>query len=146
MPSKPLTQFGGKATADASVSVVAAPPDNPLAGTAWLLISYYSGTADQPVVQGSTVSANFGANSEMAGSGGCNNYSASYTVNGSQITIGNVVSLQISCGPELDQQEAAYFALLPTAATYTIANGQLTISDANGQIILTYSALVATPL
>ena len=141
-----LNSVGGKATADASVSVVDAPPDNPLLGTAWQLISYYNGTADQPVVQGSTVTANFGAKSEMAGSGGCNTYSASYTVNGSQITIANVVSLKISCGPELDQQEAAYFALLPSAATYAIAtNGQLTISDASGQIILTYEALVATP-
>jgi heat shock protein HslJ len=140
-----LNSVGGKATDDASIAVVEAPPDNPLAGTAWQLLSYYNGSAEQPVVPGSTVTANFDSNSEMAGTGGCNTYSASYTVNGNQITITDVLSLQISCGSELDQQEAAYFALLPTAVTYTIEDSQLTISDADEQVILTYSALVATP-
>jgi ABC-type amino acid transport substrate-binding protein/heat shock protein HslJ len=142
-----INSLGATATAEASVTVVSAPPDNPLAGTSWVLVSYYDGTAEQPVIEGSTVSATFSQNTEMAGSGGCNNYSATYTVDGPQIAISNVVSMQISCGQDLDQQEAAYFALLPTAATYTVADdGQLTISNADGQVILTYSALVAVPL
>jgi heat shock protein HslJ len=141
-----LNSVGGRATSEASVAVVEAPPDNPLAGTSWVLLSYFDGSAEIPVLEGSTVSASFGEKSEMAGSGGCNNYSATYTVSGNQITIKDVLSVQISCGPELDQQEAAYFALLPTAATYAVSDGQLTISDADGQVILTYSALVAVPL
>lgn len=141
-----LNSAGGKATSETSASVVEATPDNPLLNTSWTLVSYFDGSAQKPVLEGPTVTATFGANNQMAGSGGCNSYSATYTVSGSQITIGNVVSLQVSCGAELDQQEAAYFALLPTAATYALSGSQLTISDSAGNVILTYTALVATPL
>jgi hypothetical protein len=35
---------------------------------------------------------------------------------------------------------------LESAATYTISDGELTISNADGQVILVFAALVAVPL
>ncbi|MFN2221721.1 MAG: META domain-containing protein, partial [Candidatus Promineifilaceae bacterium] len=141
-----LNSVGGRATAEASVTIVQAPPDDPLAGTAWSLVSYFDGSAERPIVAGSTVSANFAKDNEMMGSGGCNDYSATYTVSGSEITIRGLVSQQVSCSPELNQQEVSYFNLLESAATYTISDGELTISNADGQVILVFAALVAVPL
>jgi heat shock protein HslJ len=98
------------------------------------------------VLQGSIVTANFAANDDLSGTGGCNTYSATYVVSGDQIAISKVKSSKLTCGEQVDQQEAAYLALLPTTAVYAVnTDGQLTLSDEDGQVILTYDALIATP-
>jgi heat shock protein HslJ len=137
---------GARATGEAQATVIEAAPDDPLAGTAWLLLSYYDGTAQRPVLEDSPVSVNFSQNNEMFGSGGCNDYSATYTVSDSQITISNLLNQQAACSPGLNQQEAAYFALLQSASTYALNDGELTISNADGQAVLVFAALVAVPL
>jgi putative lipoprotein len=44
------------------------------------------------------------------------------------------------------EQESAYLGLLETAATYSTANGSLTIFDANGNAVLNYKPAVAGEL
>jgi ABC-type amino acid transport substrate-binding protein/heat shock protein HslJ len=136
---------GGSASQDTTVTVHESKPDNPLADTNWQLVSYLSGGQSTPVLEGSAVAISFQANGNYAGNGGCNDYSGTYSVNGSQITIGPASSTGKLCDEAVTQQENAYFSLLPTAATYAIANGQLTIQDGSGQTILQYVQLVAVP-
>jgi len=137
---------GGSSSADASVEVVDSTPDNPLVGTSWGLVSYALNGTETAVIEGTTISASF-SDSSIDGTAGCNEYSASYKVDGSNISIGTPITSQILCSePEgIMDQESAYLRLLPTAATYQTSNGQLSISDSSGQVILKYSQLVATP-
>jgi putative lipoprotein len=99
------------------------------------------------VREGTTVTAGFFEEHEMAGLGGCNTYSAQYLVDGASIEISNLISSLMNC-PQIEglmEQEVAYFALLPSAALYQIVQNQLIVSNATGQVILTYAPVVATP-
>jgi heat shock protein HslJ len=132
----------------ATVVVTAAPPENPLAGTQWLLISYESGQGTTPVIDNSGVTAGFLADYEITGVGGCNTYSGQYLLQGNSLQISNLTSGRVSC-PQPDglmDQEATYFALLETVATYQMVGTQLILSNTAGEVILTYEAVVAVPL
>jgi ABC-type amino acid transport substrate-binding protein/heat shock protein HslJ len=139
---------GQTATSTASVVITAAQPDNPLAGTDWLLFSYDSGQGTTPVIENTTVTAGFLPDYEIAGIGGCNTYSGQYILNGSALQFSNLMVGKKTC-PQPDglmEQEATYFSLLETVATYQIVGTQLILSDTTGKEILTFEQLVATPL
>ena len=134
---------------DRTVEVVPTGTENPLAGTSWDLLSYLNpqGTT-VPVVGGTNVTAFFGVNGEVSGFGGCNAYSATYSVINGSISISTVTSTNMVCDnvPGIMEQEAAYFIVLPTAATFQTGRGQLSLSNASAQNIAAYQQLVATPL
>jgi heat shock protein HslJ len=95
-----------------------------------------------PVVSGSQVTAVF-ENGQLSGNSGCNNYFASYQVNGDALQISNAGGTEMYCNePEgVMDQEAAYLKTLSLAASYQISGGQLQIADASGKLILTYSGM-----
>ena len=70
-----------------------------LAGTSWIVTGYNNGKqAVTSVINGTTVTAKFGSDGNVSGSGGCNSYSASYTTNGKKtIKIGPAISTQMAC-------------------------------------------------
>ena len=108
------------APAPTSTTETTATPEGPgLAGEPWTLTGTLPGTV---------LDAEFSNDGKVAGTGGCNTYTASYTTNGSNITISALTSGNVSCGTEIDQQEAAYFTNLQGATSYTIQNLQLTLS------------------
>jgi heat shock protein HslJ len=112
----------------------------PLEGTAWVL-----GT-DALGVQGVdefTPTALFSAGT-MSGNAGCNGYSGSYSVTGSTMMIGNVVGTQMSCGPVADAVETAYLGRLGRVTSFNINGTTLTLSDAAGSVLLTFSVSTAT--
>ena len=137
---------GGSASDQATVQVVATIPVDPLDGTSWTLVSYLLNGQAANVLDGTTITASF-TKGEIAGTSGCNTYGANYTVDGNNITIEPPLGTNILC-PEpqgIMEQEAAYQALLPMAATYELDAQTLVISDAEGQEILAFAALVPTP-
>ena len=69
----------------------------------------------------------FGADGTLAGSTGCNQLGGDYTVEGDQITFGQIVSTLIAC-PDLQmaQEEAMYQVLMQTAS-FNIEGDTLTI-------------------
>jgi heat shock protein HslJ len=112
---------------------------DPLAGTAWQLASM----ANSSLVPDSTITAEF-ADGTMSGSAGCNNYFTSYTVDGSNITLGPAGSTMMFCEPQaLMDQEAAYLAALGSVRQFQMANGQLVLLDEGGNAVLTYNAAEA---
>ena len=94
------------------------------------------------VLDGSDVTAIFGADGKLAGSGGCNNYTADYQVDGSSLHIGAAASTRKLCAePQgVMEQEAAYLKALERAATYQIQGDKLEIRDANGALLASYQA------
>lgn len=111
-----------------------------LEGPTWLLETYVN-LEDQPTerLPETRVTITF-ADGVVSGTGGCNNYSGSYEVDGSNLTIGQPVSTMMACVPdEILIQETAYFANLGNVASYEIIDGRLHLRDADGQSILIYS-------
>ena len=76
----------------------------------------------------------------ISGSDGCNRYNTAYTTKGTKLTIDkNVVSTMMACAEPIMGQAAAYIAALTGAATYKIEGGQLTLLDASGKALATFT-------
>jgi heat shock protein HslJ len=111
-----------------------------LEGNIWLLDSYLNAEGQMlDRLAQSQVTAAFG-DMILSGSAGCNAYSTNYTVDGSSLEIDLIVSTLMFCAPEaLMDQEAAFTSLLDRVATYAIVEGQLQLSDAEGNVLLSFS-------
>jgi heat shock protein HslJ len=107
-----------------------------LAGTAWDL------TAMTPPVAGLsdvTVSARF-EGGRISGHSGCNTYRASYTQSGDSLTVGkDIASTKIACPSALSAVERAYLARLPRVRSFSRSGSTLTLEDADGKALLTYT-------
>lgn len=110
-----------------------------LVGGEWLLVSMGPAGAQEPVVAGSEVTLSFDAAGQAGGSGGCNAYGGSYTVDGSSITFGEIVSTLMACADEaVNEQEGRYLAALGGATTFEVSGDRLTIAYDEGQGTLTF--------
>ena len=107
-----------------------------LTGVTWTVTSL-SGVDVDPSV---TMTANFGSDDKLTGNGGCNEYSAGYTVSGKDLTIDSPMSSMMSCNEMVDQQESEYLYLLENSSTYEIKGSKLTIKDSTGQPIIEYTS------
>jgi heat shock protein HslJ len=97
---------------------------NPLTGTKWTLV-------------GSGITIEFGDDNSVFGSGGCNRYSGSYTVDGDTITFGAVASTRMMCMDEsVMAREMAFFSALSAATRIETDGEQLTLNyGANQRLI-----------
>jgi heat shock protein HslJ len=123
-------------------------PPGELQGLLWNLVSYLNNAGTMaPVVQGSHVTAKF-ENGSLSGNSGCNNYFASYQVNGNALQISGAGGTEMFCSEPAGvmDQEAAYLKTLSLAASYRISGGQLQIADASGTPILVYSGMQPSSL
>jgi heat shock protein HslJ len=75
---------------------------------------------------------------KVSGSAGCNQFGASYTQDGDALTIGQIASTQMACGPPTDAVERAYLAALERVASWRLENDQLTLADADGRTLLQF--------
>ena len=110
-------------------------------GENWELTGYNNGLGGVvSPTSGRTITAVFGADGQVTGNAGCNNYFASYSVSGTEIVIGPVGSTKIFCVfPEgLMEQESRYLTLLGEAAVFDRSPQALTLRDANESILLTF--------
>jgi heat shock protein HslJ len=124
-----------------NVAVFQAAPADPLAGTSWTATGINNG--QQAVVSpasGTTITAQFSADGQMSGNGGCNDYSATFTAVDGSIAIGPVAATQKACDAAVMDQESQYFAALANAHSFEIQGGTtLTIRDASGAMQVTYA-------
>jgi heat shock protein HslJ len=134
-------RVGDLASEEQQVSVNDAAPTNPLANTTWQLATLNGAAA----LEGVNVNTYFGADYNLSGTGGCNNYAGTYNVNGTAISIGSISSQGALCGEDVMNQESAFFTALQSAATFEVGGGTLTIRDSGGTVILTFAQLAAVP-
>ena len=107
-----------------------------LEGTNWLLESLRGESA----LSETTVTANFSEDGTLSGSAGCNNYNATYEVDGDNISIGPATATRMFC-PEPDgvmEQEVQYLAALETASTYLIEADKMEMRTAEGALAATF--------
>lgn len=142
---------GQMATAEQTVTVNPATTVLPLVGTPWELAYYYDGTGAMiAVLEGTDITAVFNNTSKKLAGSACNDYNATYTINGNNLTINAPVATALTCAtpPGVMQQEAAYLTHLPMATSYKIMGDVLQLIRAeNGRetVLLEYEAVVATP-
>jgi heat shock protein HslJ len=123
-----------------SFAQIVPPAPEPLVGTTWTLDSVYSGDAVSSVITGTTITAVFGEDGSITGSAGCNRYFASYHATGTSLTVGAVGSTKMHCtGPGVMEQEMTYLASLSRAAAFTITGNRLSLADANGSTLLSFT-------
>lgn len=112
-----------------------------LRGTSWQATGVNNGK--QAVVSDATVSAitaNFGADGRLTGSGGCNTYNASYRTVGQRIIrIGAVASTMMACDPAVMATEHNYFTALSRSTRFTREGSVLTLRDAKGATQATFT-------
>ena len=149
-----FSSTGQSSSASATVTVIAPvqpiePPvggasvDPALTGKTWTLISLFDGAgAMVSPIAGTQITANFGDDGTLAGSAGCNDYTGSVSTAAGTISVATGATTRKFCAEPAGvmDQEALYLALLPTTATYTVENGQLTLAAGNGQPVAIYVA------
>jgi heat shock protein HslJ len=136
-------------SAGSSLSPSTAPSASPVEGGAsmgvasgldgaWTLTSYLVDGKLQPVPSGASATAVFAAGS-VAGKAGCNNYTGTYTVDGSKLTIGTLATTMMACEPPASDLETAYLANMGKVASFAASASKLTLSDAGGAALLEYA-------
>lgn len=107
----------------------------------WVLQSYSApGAGSKTVLPGTEITARFGTDGSLSGSGGCNNYSGGFMAFDQTLHISNLTSSKALCGtPEgIMEQEGAFLGLLHQASKMAISAGQLEIFDSSGNRILVF--------
>jgi heat shock protein HslJ len=138
-----IEDIGGK-----ELLVFSALEPAPLVGTQWQLTGYNDGKGGfVSLVAGSEITALFEPDGRMGGSAGCNSYATSYEVAGDRISFSPVAVTMMMCpDPAVMDQEGAYLAALESVVAFSIEGRQLSLTDAQGQVVLAYSVREPTPL
>ena len=104
-----------------------------LNGTSWSLV--YFNFDQESVLDGTEITVNF-ADGRVAGSGGCNSYTAGYETGGDTpqaIDIGPAAATLAACAPPVMQQEMRFFNALETASQWGYQIGQLVLTYENAE-------------
>ena len=105
-----------------------------LVATPWQILAYNNGQeAVVSVINGTEITALF-VDGNVSGSAGCNDYNASYELDGENITIGPAVTTRKFCEePEgVMDQETEFLSALKSAATYQIDGPRLDMFTTDG--------------
>lgn len=78
---------------------------------------------------------------QASGNGSCNSFGGEYTLRGARLTFGPLMSTMMACDPvEVMEQEQAFLSALGSAARFSIKAGKLTILNADGNEVLTFTS------
>ena len=109
-----------------------ASPPLQLAGSQWQLEPAGAGVLGKQ--EASRVTADFSAD-QVRGHGGCNQYSATYTLSGSALNVGPVTSTKRYCGDGGSDIESAWFAALGQPLEVARVEGRLELRAKGGDVL-----------
>ncbi|MGD9144868.1 MAG: META domain-containing protein [Anaerolineae bacterium] len=122
------------------------PPQNPLAGTRWQVTAIFDAEVGGigVVLPGTNLTVAFSRDNRVTGSAGCNDYSASYLVDGVSLAITPPTGTNMLCdAPQgIMEQETAFLSALASAGSYNLQGDKLTILNVSGGQVL---ELVSAP-
>jgi len=108
----------------------------------WVLELYVAGDNQfKPVLNDTRITAVFGADGLLSGSGGCNIFAARYDAGGELLSIGPVASAKTICSEPrgVMNQEAAYLAALDRIVFFEFSGGELRLLDGDRRTVLVFS-------
>lgn len=132
---------GGGATPSPSVAPTTAASAGPvnLDGTKWLLTDYLSPDGALFTVPAAITPIAEFSGGTMTGNAGCNTFTAPYSIDGDNITLGPVASTKMACEEPIATVENAYLAALGVVNKVAILdNGKLQLWDAGGKTTLAF--------
>jgi uncharacterized lipoprotein YbaY/heat shock protein HslJ len=108
-----------------------------LEGVTWQLTEYLdqAGVATTPATPATLTFAE----GRIGGNAGCNSFSGDYTVDGQQLTVGQVASTMMACAEPAMDQEQALFANLGQVVAYEVVEGQLRLLNEDGAPLLSFA-------
>jgi heat shock protein HslJ len=112
-----------------------------LTGTRWVATGVNNGAGGVvSVVAGTTVTAMFGTDGKVAGSGGCNTYNGPFTSDATAIKIGPLASTKKLCATPtgVDDQESQFLAAMQKATKYSISGTKLELRDDSGALQVSF--------
>jgi heat shock protein HslJ len=110
-----------------------------LAGTLWQVISYNNGKeAVISVLAGTTISLEFSTDGKVRGSAGCNEFTATYSTSGQNLTLGESTATRKTCAhPEgVMVQERLFFNALAMSTLVRIDGDRLELRARNGALVV----------
>jgi len=114
-------------------------PESPLVDTIWVLTGYGNPENLVPSEAGVMSTLIFASDGRLSGNAGCNNYSAEYSLDGTQMTMGLPISNRMACIKGMDQEQA-FLQLLEAAQSYRLGVNALEIMIAGGTKVMRFSA------
>jgi heat shock protein HslJ len=126
----------------ASLEGICTPAANPLVGPTWQVTDYAdprNTTGMTTVLLDTTLTAIFGADNTISGSGGCNTYSGAYVLEGDALSIsGPLATTMMMCAEEVMAQETVFLTNLQAVAGFKIdeVEPQLHLLNDKGQVII----------
>jgi heat shock protein HslJ len=111
---------------------------NPLEGE-WNVTGYNTGTqAVTSPIAGTTLTATFTPDGQVAGNAGCNTYTGPYKLDGTSLTVGPLATTMMACEQPKMDQETQFLKALQTPTTVETSGGTVTLRDASGatQVVL----------
>jgi len=111
----------------------------PLVDTVWVLTAYGDFNDPTPAEAGVVTTAEFSTDGILNGNAGCNDYSAGYQVQDTQITIGLPTTNLMACEKGMEQEQA-FLSLLEAADSYRTGMNALEITSADGTKFMRFSA------
>lgn len=124
--------------ADRTTLATLAEQSQRLAGTSWEVTAFNNGRqAVVGLVADTTMTVTFGADGRVSGSGGCNQFTTSYTQNGSSVQFGPAAATKRLCAGEgVMEQEQAFLKALESASTLRIDGDQLEMRTADDALAM----------
>ena len=115
--------------------------DTALPGTSWTATGVNNGKdAVESTDLTEQLTAEFGPDGVLSGSGGCNTFTADYTVSGSDgLQIGAIASTRKACEDPVMQLENEYFTALGKTVQYKLSGDTLTLRDSGGATQVSYT-------
>ena len=109
-------------------------PPPSLTGVTWRVTGVNNGReAVVSIVSGTQLTAIFGADGRINGDTGCNMYSGPYSIAGSSITVGPLITTRRAClSDAANAQEQQFLNALQASTTYELMGSRLTLRDDGG--------------
>ncbi len=141
-----LTLTSGDGSAQLEFQPLTPSPDLTLDAATWLLTGFVTDDVASSVLVGTGPTLVIDpAAGTIGGNGGCNDFGAELTVDGSRLSVGQVESTAAACDEDVMQQEADYLATLRAAAGWSIDGSWLTITTDEGRALTFIAGLAEDP-
>jgi heat shock protein HslJ len=113
-----------------------------LTGTTWVATMVDNGRgATAGVVEGSEVTAEFDDEGRVAGSSGCNQYTARYTLEGEALEVGALAGTRRACADaDVTDQESAFLRAMERSTVARVEADRLELRDDEGALQVSFVA------
>lgn len=110
----------------------------PLVGTTWQLTTFATADVVSSVIGDTEITAMFSADHTVAGSAGCNRFSATYTSTGTTLSFSPLATTKLGSAGDVMAQESAFVDAMGAVASFSIQGERLLLLDDDSSLLLSF--------